>query len=783
MNNVYSHALPKDLYNKLTAILKDIPLNEVNSFEDLQSKEQKDNFFLIFLSGNDENFSLKALRENYPKASIFYFFKDTLSEELSSINSYFFPENLDDYHSNLLSLLFNEDLKIDNLDELALMARDYRASITLKIKTIQDLAEAYLKDSSETNHDNLRKVIHKLAGSAGMYGFGKVSSLCKEIEHNYDQAKESNSTFSKDDVENQIKQIKEAFLEISEVKTEDKKPNVEKVSEAVSQRQDSSNQFFTLDLYIIDDDENILKVLEAEAKQAGLNVQIENSFENAKKTLGDPEFYPAAILFDLYSETEEITGHDLIQIYKESKKSSTGSFLAILSAKGELEERQKADEVIDMYIEKPISAKTLIGQIQKITRIERSRHSKVMMIDDDEDLCKMVKTLLPQESFTFDYRVNTSSIFKDLEIFEPDLVLLDIGLPDINGLDLLKSFRSDYRFRKLNVVILSANEERATLKKSFELGVTDYISKPIDQNTFPQTLQTLLNKQLSHNLLYEKEEGSDAYTKSALIQYFNSYRINYKSLGILIFKFEYPQENPLDRKILLKVLSHVANFFSKKDILGHWDRNLFVLMAVQLGTKQLALVVENLFRELQDSQYFDNQQIGLKGYLANYPTCGQSLEEIVKGANQHFQENKASALWSYFTCPKSTNLERTDAINLLVITSDDILYNLVAYAFQLRGYNTEQKKSGEEGYKHLSEVFIKSPPDLILLDESLKDEDHIIYLQKIKTIIGERIPIILLSSKTREQDIIEGLSTGATSYVTKPFSISLLIQRMEQRLA
>jgi two-component system response regulator len=74
---------------------------------------------------------------------------------------------------------------------------------------------------------------------------------------------------------------------------------------------------------------------------------------------------------------------------------------------------------------------------------------------------------------------------------EPAVVLLDIKMPRMNGLDVLTRMRSDERLRQVPVVILSSSREESDLARSWDLGVNAYVIKPVDVDQFFEAVRTL----------------------------------------------------------------------------------------------------------------------------------------------------------------------------------------------------------------------------------------------------------------------------------------------------
>ena len=81
--------------------------------------------------------------------------------------------------------------------------------------------------------------------------------------------------------------------------------------------------------------------------------------------------------------------------------------------------------------------------------------------------------------------------FADREPGMPAVLLLDIKMPRLDGLEVLKQIRSDEQFKRLPVVILSSSREENDLARSWDLGVNAYVVKPVDVDQFFNAVQTL----------------------------------------------------------------------------------------------------------------------------------------------------------------------------------------------------------------------------------------------------------------------------------------------------
>ncbi|MCF6188728.1 MAG: response regulator transcription factor [Desulfobulbaceae bacterium] len=116
---------------------------------------------------------------------------------------------------------------------------------------------------------------------------------------------------------------------------------------------------------------------------------------------------------------------------------------------------------------------------------------------------------------------------------------------------------------------------------------------------------------------------------------------------------------------------------------------------------------------------------------------------------------------------------------ILVVEDDADIQQLVSYNLIKSGLNVSCADSGQEALQILNQEHI----DLVILDLMLPDKDGM----EVCTIIREKpdnvdLPIIMLTAKSEEDDIITGLACGADDYVTKPFSPRILIARVQALL-
>lgn len=116
---------------------------------------------------------------------------------------------------------------------------------------------------------------------------------------------------------------------------------------------------------------------------------------------------------------------------------------------------------------------------------------------------------------------------------------------------------------------------------------------------------------------------------------------------------------------------------------------------------------------------------------------------------------------------------------ILVVDDEQDIRELLTYNLEREGYNVISVETGEAAAEKAS----SRKPDLIILDLMLPGIDGVEVCRRLRTREGIKdIPIIMLTAKSEDSDVISGLEVGADDYVTKPFSPKVLIARVRTQL-
>jgi two-component system cell cycle response regulator DivK len=118
----------------------------------------------------------------------------------------------------------------------------------------------------------------------------------------------------------------------------------------------------------------------------------------------------------------------------------------------------------------------------------------ILYIEDNIDNRTLIRRILTAEGYDLKEAGNAGEALQTLSLMRPDLILMDINMPDVDGYTLTKQIRAMSGFESVPIVALTANVMRGDRERSLEAGCDGYIQKPIDIDLLPQQIERYLRK-------------------------------------------------------------------------------------------------------------------------------------------------------------------------------------------------------------------------------------------------------------------------------------------------
>ena len=177
---------------------------------------------------------------------------------------------------------------------------------------------------------------------------------------------------------------------------------------------------------------------------------------------------------------------------------------------------------------------------------------RVAVIEDNQINIDLIRYQLQVEGFEIIIEKTGAEGLKMIKDQEPDLILLDIGLPDIDGFELCKVLRSDEKTKNYPIIMLTARVEDSDRIEGLKLGADDYITKPYNAEELILRIRNLLKRTNKY-----KESGSFLKIKDLSID-FNKreVKINKKTISLTFSEY----------KILTMLVENSGKIVNKKEI-------------------------------------------------------------------------------------------------------------------------------------------------------------------------------------------------------------------------
>jgi DNA-binding response OmpR family regulator len=120
--------------------------------------------------------------------------------------------------------------------------------------------------------------------------------------------------------------------------------------------------------------------------------------------------------------------------------------------------------------------------------------TSVLVVDDDPDVCDLVTYKLEQSGFDVRRASDGDGALREVAKQIPDLVLLDIMMPGISGLEVLQRWRGSAATAAMPVIMLTAKAQENDVERGFELGADDYVVKPFSPRELARRVTAVMSR-------------------------------------------------------------------------------------------------------------------------------------------------------------------------------------------------------------------------------------------------------------------------------------------------
>tara|TARA_B100001057_G_C22662123_1_gene876369 strand:+ start:292 stop:969 length:678 start_codon:yes stop_codon:yes gene_type:complete len=124
---------------------------------------------------------------------------------------------------------------------------------------------------------------------------------------------------------------------------------------------------------------------------------------------------------------------------------------------------------------------------------------KILIVDDEPDILEILKLNLQSEGYKVSTAENGKKALKKVDKINPDLIVLDLMMPIMDGIETCERLRLDSRYKNTLIMFLTARAEDYSQIAALDVGADDYITKPVKPRVFLSKIKSLLRRKLEPN--------------------------------------------------------------------------------------------------------------------------------------------------------------------------------------------------------------------------------------------------------------------------------------------
>lgn len=146
--------------------------------------------------------------------------------------------------------------------------------------------------------------------------------------------------------------------------------------------------------------------------------------------------------------------------------------------------------------------------------------NKILIVDDDPIGRQLLEAVFLEEDYELEFAGNGKEALSTVLNKTPDLILLDVMMPEMDGFEVCQNVRTNELFKGIPIILITALDDRDSRKRGLEAGANDYISKPFDRNEIVTKVKNLLQLNLSGNIPVKSAPDKSLQTSADEMSYY-----------------------------------------------------------------------------------------------------------------------------------------------------------------------------------------------------------------------------------------------------------------------
>lgn len=656
----------------------------------------------------------------------------------------------------------------------------YRPSIEAQVQEIEDAAIGLMEMTLNPEaRREAERAAHKLVGAAGTFGFPSASQLAREAEHILDMATEVGAP--------EVLRLSEIAVSLRDILSAEL-PVAASVNTRAS---DESRSASATRLAILDADEEFRERVRLEAEARGMEVAIAGSLSEGR-TLVAGAGGVDLVLID--PDLPEGADAGLAFVAELATWQPPVGTVVLSGGEGLAGRVDAARRNARLYLQKPLSPKRTIDAVSRVLAGSDPEGAKILVVDDAPEVLEAISVFLVAKGFEVSTLSDPLGFWTKLQETQPDLLLLDVDMPHVSGVELCRVVRNDERWSDLPVIFLTASRDAETIAHVFAAGADDFVTKPVIETEFLVRITNRLERVRLIRELKETDQLTGLFNRQrslqAIEQLVSLGKVRQRDVLVATIDVDglrninaaagYPEGDRLLKWLGSLLQAHLGS----EDVAGRWGGEEFVV-AMYGATRVEAFrafsdILTDLGSPSSDVAWAGGEGASFSAGVAAIPEDGEDLSAAMKAARRALSEAKRRgggqivlAGWDGF--------QASDSADVVVVEDDDALAELLVHAVENRGLRVARFSDGGSAAEALTSGKIETRA--ALLDVDLPGLDGLSVLKKMADAgVLSKVNVIMLTARSAEAEVLRAMELGAFDHVAKPFSIPVLLQRLARAL-
>ncbi len=274
-----------------------------------------------------------------------------------------------------------------------------------------------------------------------------------------------------------------------------------------------------------------------------------------------------------------------------------------------------------------------------------TRRGTVLVVDDEPDILEVLNKELSDRGYVVRLERDGREGLETARKISPDLLILDIHMPGMDGLQLKASLNLDEATADIPTIFLSASDQTSPKVEGFQLGADDYVTKPFNMEELMARVDSILLRHQRSIELSMTDKLTGLYNlhvyKKQVISFFKSAKRYGRDLSLAILDIDGlknindTQGHQAGDFVIKKVAEVMNRSFRRPDILIRYGGDEFVILMPESTREQAAIAIRR-FKDALEGESFATDESGQR--VAISVSCGlASYDETVHNVDQFFE--------------------------------------------------------------------------------------------------------------------------------------------------